>query len=193
MDLLTDESHKLINLQQKQIETIQLIEEHITQLIYQNKLYNNIRLDFGEIIESVLDRAAVLSCNLNNKGSQLEFQAEILDESGITPSADDGHIYRKLLCIAFDIAVFSAYLDKSFIHFVFHDGVFESFDHRKKQCLLHEIRKHCNNGLQQIITVIESDLPPNKDEKQLVFSSDEIIRVLHDQGDNGRLFHMDSW
>ena len=95
--------------------------------------------------------------------------------------------------MAFDIAVFSAYLQDSFIHFVFHDGIFESLDDRKKRCLLHEIRERADAGLQQIITVIDSDLPLLDDGTRMAFDKSEVVRLLHDQGDEGRLFRMASW
>ena len=101
--------------------------------------------------------------------------------------------YRKLLCVAFDIAVFSAYLKERFLHFVFHDGVFESLDDRKKHCLLDELQKRCEDGLQQIITVIDSDLPMDENGERLEFAEHETLRLLHDQGDEGRLFRMPAW
>lgn len=58
-----------------------------------------------------------------------------LDESGNATSADLGHAYRKLLCIAFDLAVLRAHLDDEFPRFVYHDGVLESLDDRKKENL----------------------------------------------------------
>src|ERR1017187_4336192 len=90
----------------------------------------------------------------------LEFKAEILDESGNTTSADRGHTYRKLLCIAFDMALLRAHLDQKFPRFVYHDGVFESLDDRKKENLLTVIRNYAELGIQSIITLIDSDLPP---------------------------------
>jgi uncharacterized protein YydD (DUF2326 family) len=192
MDHLTILRHKLSAVHQRRNDVVQAIEENITSSTRHESRYRRIRIDFGEIVKSVLDRPAVLSCSLNREGN-IEFRAEILDEAGTTTSADDGHTYRKLLCVAFDIAVFSAYLQDSFIHFVFHDGVFESLDDRKKRCLLHEIRERANAGLQQIITVIDSDLPLLEDGSRMTFDKSEILRLLHDQGDDGRLFRMAAW
>ncbi|MBI3118250.1 MAG: DUF2326 domain-containing protein, partial [Candidatus Hydrogenedentes bacterium] len=70
-------------------------------------LFSAIRLFFNEIVEDVIDRKALLSVSPNQLG-HLEFKAEILDESGNATSADMGHTYRKLLCIAFDMAVLRA-------------------------------------------------------------------------------------
>lgn len=98
----------------------------------QNSLFSAIRVFFSEIVEEVIDRKALLSVSPNQAG-HLEFRAEILDESGNATSADLGHTYRKLLCIAFDLAILRAHLDDKFPRFVYHDGVFESLDDRKRK------------------------------------------------------------
>lgn len=192
MDRLTELRHKLSDVRQKRTEVVQSVEENITKSTRHDTRYRRVRLDFGEIVKGVLDRLAVLSCALNKEGN-IDFQAEILDESGTATSADDGHTYRKLLCVAFDVAVFSAYLQEAFIHFVFHDGVFESLDDRKKRCLLEELRARGEAGLQQIITVIDSDLPIQEDGSRMTFEDHEVVLRLHDQGNEGRLFRMPAW
>jgi uncharacterized protein YydD (DUF2326 family) len=157
-----------------------------------NSLFSTIRLFFSEIVEDVIDRKALLSVSPNKEG-HLEFKAEILDESGNTTSADLGHTYRKLLCIAFDMALLRAHLDHKFPRFVYHDGVFESLDPRKKQNLLSEIRKYTEMGIQAIITLIDSDSPePSKDENR-AFTTEEVVLTLHDENMQGRLFRMKAW
>lgn len=158
----------------------------------QNSLFSSIRLFFSEIVEEVIDRKALLSVSPNQVG-HLEFKAEILDESGNATSADLGHTYRKLLCIAFDLAVLRAHLDVKFPRFVYHDGVFESLDDRKKENLLTVIRRYADLGLQPIITLIDSDFPMRADDEEPVFVIDEIIVTLHDEGEQGRLFKMKTW
>jgi hypothetical protein len=157
-----------------------------------NSLFSIIRLFFSEIVEDVIDRKALLSVSPNQEG-HLEFKAEILDESGNTTSADLGHTYRKLLCIAFDMALLRAHLDHKFPRFVYHDGVFESLDPRKKQNLLAEIHKYTEMGIQSVITLIDSDSPePSKDEDG-AFTGEEIVLTLHDENMQGRLFRMKAW
>jgi uncharacterized protein YydD (DUF2326 family) len=155
-------------------------------------LFLAIRVFFNEIVEEVISRKVLLSVSPNGQG-HLEFRADILDESGNTTSADLGHTYRKLLCIAFDMALLRARLDEKFPRFVFHDGVFESLDDRKKEKLLAVIREYANLGLQPTITLIDSDLPPRDDEGDPVFLEGEIVLTLHDEGEQGRLFKMRSW
>ncbi len=158
----------------------------------QNSLFSAIRVFFSEIVEEVIDRKALLSVSPNQVG-HLEFRAEILDESGNATSADLGHTYRKLLCIAFDLAILRAYLDDKFPRFVYHDGVFESLDDRKKENLLAIIRRYAEQGLQPIITLIDSDLPARAADEEPVFSSDEVVITLHDEGPQGRLFKVKAW
>ena len=158
----------------------------------QDSLFSTIRLFFSEIVEEVINRKALLSVSPNQVG-HLEFKAEILDESGNATSADLGHTYRKLLCIAFDMAILRAHIDGKFPRFIYHDGVFESLDDRKKESLLLVIRRYAELGLQPIITLIDSDLPVRTNENESVFGRDEIVLSLHDENDQGRLFRMRAW
>lgn len=154
--------------------------------------FSRIRLFFSEVVEDVLSRKALLNV-FPNKLGHLEFQAEILDESGNATSAADGFTYRKLLCVAFDLAVLRGHLDDRFPRFAYHDGVLESLDDRKKENLITVLRRHADLGIQSIITLIDSDLPPRTDDDPPVFDTVEIIRLLHDEGDEGRLFRIPAW
>lgn len=155
-------------------------------------LFSSIRLYFSEIVEDVIAHKALLTVEPNKQG-HLEFKAEILDDAGNTTSADLGYTYRKLLCIAFDLAVLRAHLGNRFPRFVYHDGVFESLDDRKKANLLGVLRQYADIGLQPVVTLIDSDMPPTTDSTKPVFSPDEIVLTLHDEGPDGRLFHMTTW
>ncbi|EHJ92693.1 DUF2326 domain-containing protein [Vreelandella boliviensis] len=157
-----------------------------------DSIFSQIRFHFSEIVDDVINRKALLSASPNSKG-HLQFKAEILDESGNATSADMGHTYRKLLCIAFDLAVLRAHLNDTFPRFVFHDGIFESLDSRKKENLLSVARQYSDMGVQSIITVIDSDLPKREEEDLPVFDESEIILQLHDENESGRLFKMKAW
>jgi uncharacterized protein YydD (DUF2326 family) len=155
-------------------------------------LFSLIRRFFSEIVEEVIDRKALLTVSPNKEG-HLEFKAEILDDSGNSTSADKGHTYKKLLCIAFDLAIIRAHHDKKFPRFVYHDGVFETLDNRKKENLLNVIRRYTDFGIQHIITLIDSDLPIRNNKDCPVFDGDEIILLLHDENQQGRIFKMREW
>jgi uncharacterized protein YydD (DUF2326 family) len=146
-------------------------------------------LYFSDVVEEVIDRKALLSVSPNKDG-HLVFTAEILDESGNATSADLGHTYRKLLCIAFDLALLRAHLETLFPRFAYHDGVFESLDDRKKENLLVVLRRYAAFGLQLIVTLIDSDLPKRALDADPAFDADEMVLVLHDEGEQGRLFKL---
>jgi len=155
-------------------------------------LFSQIRLNFSEIVDMVINRKALLSVALNKEG-HLQFKAEILDETGNATSAHIGHTYRKLLCIAFDLAVIKAHSREKFPHFAFHDGVFESLDDRKKENLLTVLHNYTEIGIQLIITLIDSDLPTRDLGSPPVFDESEIVLTLHDEGEQGKLFKLKSW
>jgi uncharacterized protein YydD (DUF2326 family) len=154
--------------------------------------FSSIRLFFNEIVEDVISRKALLNVSPNKEG-HIDFKAEILDESGNVTSADLGHSYRKLLCVAFDLAVLRAHLNEKFPKFVYHDGVFESLDDRKKGNLLSVFRQYADLGIQSTITLIDSDLPPRAADSTPVFEPTEIVLTLHDQNEQGRLFKLPAW
>ncbi|MBC7951445.1 MAG: DUF2326 domain-containing protein [Rhodospirillaceae bacterium] len=156
-----------------------------------DSLFSSIRLYFNEIVEEVIDTKALLSVWVNQAG-HLEFRAELLDDAGNATSADRGHSYKKLLCVAFDLALLRAHLGNAFPRFAYHDGVFESLDDRKKENLLAVIRRYTELGIQTIITLIDSDLPKRARDEP-VFDGEEIMLLLHDEGQSGRLFKMASW
>lgn len=103
-----------------------------------------------------------------------------------------GFSYAILLCIAFDLALLRACLDETFPQFAFHDGVFESPDDRKREKLLAVTRRATNLGLQSIITLIDSDLPPGPDGEP-VLEPTEIGVLLRDEGDDVRLLRTKPW
>jgi len=158
---------------------------------YSQGVYTDMRVEFDAIVKSVLDQNAILTVQLNQAHHPV-FDAQILDSSGRETSAQRGHTYKKLLCIAFDLALLRTHVGAGFPSFAYHDGVFESLDKRKKTNLIGVLRENVAAGLQQIITLIDTDLPPSVDGEP-AFGEDEIVLRLHDEGEGGRLFRMASW
>lgn len=154
--------------------------------------FSRIRLFFSEIVEEVINRKALLSVVLSSTGHP-EFSAQLLDDYGSGTSADLGHSYRKLLCIAFDMAVLRAHLEDEFPRFVFHDGVFESLDDRKKVSLMTVIRRYADLGIQPVLTMIDSDMPSGVVEPSEFVRPEEVVLQLHDDSEEGRLFRMSAW
>ena len=156
-----------------------------------DSLFSAIRVYFNEIVEEVIDTKALLNVAVNQRG-HLEFRAELLDDAGNATSADRGHSYKKLLCVAFDLALIRAHLGDAFPRFAYHDGVLESLDDRKKEVLISVLRRYTGMGIQSIVTLIDSDLPKRALD-QPFFEDEEIVLLLHDEGESGRLFKMPSW
>jgi len=154
--------------------------------------YETIRDYFDQIVVKVIDRHANLFSRVN-KENHLEFAVDILSETSGRSSAGEGFSYGRVLCIAFDLAIMRAYVNDAFPHFVFHDGLLETLDDRKKLNLIDVSREYCNLGIQHIITAIESELPMLPTGKKFAFDPKEIILSLSDEGDGGRLFKLPAW
>ncbi len=183
-----EDSKKLIK---KITEELNVINSQIIDNIKEvnsNSLgvFTQIRLNFDEIVNKVISTNALLSVDINSN-NHIEFSAELVDSNGKITSAGDGYSYKKLMCIAYDLAILKAHSEKSFPRFVFHDGIFESLDDRKKKNMLAVIREYVEYGIQSIITLIDSDYPSNAKEEDM-FNEGEIVLRLNDLGEEGRLF-----
>jgi len=151
-----------------------------------------IRRFFTEIVFEVLGENAVLAISMNSQGG-LDFRAEFVGEKGVATSGDRGTSYRKLLCIAFDLAVLRAHLDTAFPRFVYHDGALEQLEPRKREKLIGVFRSYAGHGLQPALSLLNSDLPAPLDSSPSTLATDDIVLTLHDEGEAGRLFKMPEW
>lgn len=154
--------------------------------------FAELRRFFTEIVHEVLGQDAVLAVRMNNAGG-LDFTAEFISNSGVATSGDRGTSYKKLLCIAFDLALLRSNLDVSFPRFVYHDGALEQLEPRKREKLIGVLRSYAQLGVQPIISLLDSDLPAPLGASPGTLEEDEIIALLHDEGDDGRLFKMTPW
>nr|DAR53108.1 MAG TPA: putative ATPase [Caudoviricetes sp.] len=170
-----------------ELESVEnLIRDNVTQNVKadSNSLFTKIRAYFSSIIQKTLNNDAFLSVNVNSNGN-MEFEYKFAEKE-----AHNGHSYKKLLCIAFDMALARVYTEQGYRIFLYHDGVFESLDDRLKEKLLAVMREYSDYGLQQIITLIDADIPNGNDN---FIYPDEIIKTLHDRDDSGLLFKMPAW
>jgi uncharacterized protein YydD (DUF2326 family) len=167
------------------------VEDNVSEInSNQDSLFASVRVFFNEIIEEVISQKALIKVDTNNVG-HIVFDTEILDAKNKPTSADEGNTYKKLLSIAFDLALLRAHILEPFPRFVFHDGVFEAVERRKREKLLDVVRRYADMGVQYIITLVDSDMPPS--DAGSSFTDEEIVLILHDEGDDGRLFKMPSW
>lgn len=153
----------------------------------EDSLFSQIRIYFNEIIHKVLNKEGVLFVTLNDSGN-FEFRAEYQD-SGQNTNESLGNTYRKFLCIAFDLAIARVYFNKNFPKFIYIDGVFDGLDDRKKDLLLEVLREYSNFGIQIIATTINSEVQG----LTTPITEQEIVLILHDDGQNGRLFKIPIW
>lgn len=165
------------------------IANNVQESKHKESIYSQIKLNFNNIIKTILEKEALISISQNKEGN-LDFKEEILDTKGNETSESDGHTYKKLLCMAFDLAVNQVYIKNNYTHFIYHDGFLEKLDNRKKEKFIKLLRKMSRNKFQYIGTLIDSELA-NGDKS--IFEDNEIILTLHDDGNNGLLFKIPTW
>lgn len=172
---------------------LQVASDRIGEMVRSGSLrYTSIRLGFAKLLQEVLRRRAELYVKQND-GGNIEFRAEFqeADREDSFTSESEGTTYKKFLCMAFDLAAVVAYSNDRFYHFIYHDGAFETEDNRRKVQWLNAVRRSCSeHRLQYILTTIEDDLPRDEKDDPILFPPEEIVRELHDLGDEGRLFRM---
>jgi uncharacterized protein YydD (DUF2326 family) len=156
--------------------------------------YTGIQRVFSRIIKDVIHRTAILYVNQNDSGN-LNFHAEYTDsESDAETQERRGTSFRKILCIAFDLSVLINYSADRFFHFVYHDGALEQLESKRKLALLSVVRAACaEHGIQYIFSAIEEELPTSDDPDNLCPSAEEIVLELHDGGEDGRLFKVETF
>lgn len=143
---------------------------------------------FNQIITEVTGNNAIISIKQNSDGN-VGFNADYQTTTNVTTSEADGTSYKKLLCVAFDIALLIHNANHSFFRFVYHDGVMEGLDDRIKNRLLNVTQRICNEyGLQYILTIINSDIPANTNVAGGEFPYSSVCLELSDIDDSGKLF-----
>ncbi len=155
------------------------------EILKQN--HKHIRKLFNEFTMKVLNTPAILSVK-SNKSNNIEFEAEYQNqEELITTDLARGNTYKKILCAAFDTALLQFYSQNSFYKFVYHDGVLDSLDIRKKEKYIEYVREMANqNNIQYILTVIESETYDLRSEYK--FTEDEVRLLLSDESCGEKLF-----
>lgn len=154
--------------------------------------YWQIREALAHLCSQFLGHKALVTTRIN-KERNIDFHAEYIDQRNLPTSEADGFSYKQVLCAGFDLAVQRVMLPEKFLRFVFLDGLLGGLDPRTKLNIVEELRRLGDIGIQQILTVIDSDLPLDTDGNQFRFQDDEIVLRLHDDGENGRLFRMANW
>lgn len=149
--------------------------------------HSNINRIFDSIIKEVLGVDATISLKLN-KYNNVDFQADYQNKFDLLKTSEsEGTSYKKLLCVAFDLALLINYSNRSFYRFSYHDGVFEGLDDRIKVRFIQLLKKYCKEyDIQCVVSLIDSDIP--KGNSDLIKQGDFCLE-LNDNDDQGKLFN----
>lgn len=151
-----------------------------------NEVAIKIKRIFNEIFQTVFGVSALLYVKPNKSGN-VDFMADVAETIDSDATAEGlGNTYLKMLCAAFDMALLAAYSSNSFFRFVYHDGILEGLDNRKKELFISLVRSFCKRyNIQYIFSSIEDDIPSDILKS---FTTEEKCLELNDKDDSGKLF-----
>jgi uncharacterized protein YydD (DUF2326 family) len=138
-----------------------VIDEIRTMVARPTVVFERFSAIFNSYCQRVLNHDGIFFFRVN-ASNNFDYQVglSLAGQAAATSSLSEGHSYKKLVCVLFDLALLKVYEDAAFFHFVYHDGVFEALDDRKKVALLSVIREQIASGkTQYILTLIDSDMP----------------------------------
>jgi len=169
-----------------------VVDEIKAMLAKPTVIYERFTRIFNEYCQKVLNHEGLFFFHVNSSNNlDYKISLGLAGQKGVASSQGEGTSYKKLTCALFDLALLRVYEDIPFFHFVYHDGILEALDDRKKLAFLEVVRDQISSRkLQYIMTVIASDLPRNEKGQVVGFADDEIVLRLHDGGPEGRLFKM---
>jgi uncharacterized protein YydD (DUF2326 family) len=175
-----------------ELQRKKVIQDATTAIAQGSPTCTSIAKEFHALVKQVLNLKGSFYPFINANGNiDFKIDVELLDQEGLASSQGEGTSYKKLLCALFDIAMLRTYADKAFYHFVYHDGIFEGLDTRKRRMLLDVLRETAAKyRIQYILSVIDADLPRDENDKKIPFPDEEIVLELHDGGTSGLLFKM---
>lgn len=169
-----------------------VVDEIKAMLSKPTTIYERFARIFNEYCQKVLNHEGIFFFQMNsNNNLTYKISLGLAGQKGVASSQGEGTSYKKLICALFDLALLRVYEDIPFFHFVYHDGMLEALDDRKKLAFLDVVRDQVSSRkLQYIMTVIASDLPRDDKGGVVAFADDEIVLRLDDSGPGGRLFKM---
>ena len=141
-----------------------------------NADYTQIKSIFQQIYRETFEFTALLFVEPNKNGN-VEFKAELLDQSQNLTGKGDGDTATKILCASFVLAILSHYSTKSFFRFAYHDGILQGWGNNHKTLFIELVRRYCKKfGIQYMISLIKSDIPFD-----LKIKDQEMVRELSKQ------------
>jgi len=169
-----------------------VVDEIKTMVTKTNPVYARFADVFNSYCQTVLNREGLFFFMVNSNGNfDYQIDLSLQGQTGVPSSQGEGTSYKKIVCALFDLALLKTYEGMPFFHFVYHDGILEALDDRKKLALLEVVREQIRGGkTQYILSLIDSDIPRDSEGKRIEFGADEVVLHLHDDGPSGRLFKM---
>ncbi|APO56169.1 uncharacterized protein YydD (DUF2326 family) [Bradyrhizobium huanghuaihaiense] len=181
-----------LQVRESERERGRVVDEIKAMVARPTPIYENFSRVFNAYCQRVLSHEGIFYFHVNSNGNfDYTIGLGTPGQTGKTSSQGEGTSYKKLVCALFDLALLKVYEDVGFFHFVYHDGIFEALDDRKKLALLEVVREQTSTmKIQYIMTLIASDLPRIDEKSPPTFAEDEVVLRLHDDGADGRLFKM---
>ncbi|MEM7577867.1 MAG: DUF2326 domain-containing protein, partial [Planctomycetota bacterium] len=192
VEILDEATGFIKDMRSLQLERSNLIDAIAEIVRNGSELYSEIKKEFNRMLNAIIEINALISIVVNGEGN-LEFDASLLHRGDGEDVSMEGRgtSYMQLMCCIFDLTLLMTRRSSGFFRFVYHDGVFEGLDNRKKLKLLDVIRNVTGeHGLQYILTTIDADMPRDASGAIVPFDDANIVLELHDEGDDGRLFKM---
>ncbi|MCH5180974.1 MAG: DUF2326 domain-containing protein [Erysipelotrichales bacterium] len=147
-----------------------------------------IKKNFADYIKFIIGSDAVLSFEPLSTGN-LNFRFDFINSNGEPTKENKGHTYMKEICACMDLAIINSYINDSYYRFAFHDGCLDGDDPKFAIAYLELIKKLSQQGMQCIITMIDSVVPKQQDGTTYKLDRSDIILELNDAPDgSGTLF-----
>lgn len=175
----------------KEIEDTIVNIKNIHNHTDKNEMYKIIRDLFSSYFREIMDEDAYISWSVNTNNN-VDFKPPVIktkDKLSKDTAKDEGRTYRKILCVAFDLAILVAYNKESYFRFVYHDDVLSQQDNGIKSRLLKLIHSITSkHDIQYILSVIKSDLPTDEHDSPIYFEKQYVVMDLNDKNEAGTLF-----
>lgn len=190
IDVIIEKEDKKQELNKSIEDTIKEIRD-ISNHTEKNYKYNQIRGLFSKYFLEVMNEDTYISWSINSKNN-VDFKPPVIKtKDGLSKDTakDEGHTYKKILCVIFDLAILVAYNIESYFRFVYHDDVLSQQDNGIKIRLISLINSITKtHDIQYILSVIKSDLPTDEADNTIYFSKSDVVLELNDKDESGTLF-----
>lgn len=172
---------------EKKINTLKskiplIVNEVENSISADNQMLSSVQVTFADLINKIIQKTAALFVTLNSNDN-VEFVDKIIDNNKETEE-DQGNTYKKIMCACFDLSLLISNINNKFIRFVYHDGVLESLEKRKRKLYYRTIKKLCETyDIQYIFSAIDGEICDDFDDYSIC-----CVELNDSKDDSGRLF-----